>query len=161
MIVVEDGGRYSPQIMALADIYIYSHGNVGFTKNVNRGWSLSTGDFTAIVNNDTYLQEGDIRQLCIPDKVTSPEIISQVIPRLAGNFWVTPKEIKEQRGMLNEAMKNYCSDSEYDERVADIFQKVPEVKIFHAISQTVKPTGIVEKSREDEEIYRKIKEAKK
>jgi hypothetical protein len=158
LIVCEDGGRYSPQVMSLADIYIYRHGNKGFTKTVNDGWRMSDGDFTAIVNNDTYLYEGDLRKLCIPGKVTSPEIMNQTIPRLAGNFWVTPREIKEERGVLMEEMKMYCSDSEYDNRVADIFQKVSEVKIFHAISQTVGTTGQINKSREDEDIYRRLKE---
>jgi hypothetical protein len=160
LIISEDGGRYSPQMMALADIYLYGHGNVGFTANVNRGWNLSHGDFTAIVNSDTYLYEGDLKKLCIPGKITSPEIMNQTIPRLAGNFWVTPKELKEKYGILNEAMKNYCSDSDYDNRVAQDFQKVSEVKIFHAVSQTVRPTGAIEHSRDDEEIYRRLKEAK-
>jgi hypothetical protein len=159
LIVCENGGRFSPQVMALADVYLYSHQNMGFTKNVNRGWKLSTGDYCAIVNNDTYLYEGDLHDLLIPDRVTSPEIMNQSIPFLAGPFWVTPKKIRDERGLLMEEMRNYCSDSEYDNRVRDVFQKIGTVKIFHAISQTVRLSGEIDKSGEDEAIYKALKDA--
>lgn len=158
LIVCEDGGRYSPQMMALADVYIYNHKNEGFSVNVNRGWRYSTGDFTAIVSSDTRLYEGDILNLCIPGKVTSPEIVNQHIDRLAGPFFVVPKEIKEERGMLLEQMRTYCSDSEYDHRVKDIFEKVPQVKIFHHQAKSVTVAGVEggEEQRKDRKIYERL-----
>lgn len=163
IIVSEDGGRFSSQLMALADTYIYNHKNGGFTKNVNRGWRFSDADYTAIVNSDTKLYQGDIRDLCIPGKVTSPEIINQGIDRLAGPFFVVPKTVKEERGLLLEELKTYSSDSEYDNRVKDIFVKVPSVIIFHHQAQTVKVAG-VEGGKEqdrDRKIYEQlIKEGK-
>lgn len=158
IIVSEDGGRFCPQVMALSDIYCYSHHNLSFTKNVNRGWNLSTGDFTAIVNSDTYHLEGDLRKLCIEGKVTSPEIKNQSIPNLAGPFWVVPREIKAQRGILLEEMKTYNSDSEYDNRVRDVFQKVPEVVIWHYMATTVKLAGAEKDATADQETYVRLKQ---
>ncbi len=158
IIICEDGGKYSLQLQGIADSYIYNWNNVGFTKNVNRGWRYSDADFTGIVSSDTYLYEGDISDLCIKGKVTSPEIINQVIPYLAGPFWVCPKEIYQERGGLIETMHTYNSDREYDHRVRDIFQKVPTVCIYHYMAQTVTPAGVntPEQSQKDREEYAKL-----
>ena len=79
LIICEDGGLFSPTLMELADTYIISTDNVGFTKNVNNGWRYSDGDFTAIVSSDTTLMKGDIHDLCVKGKVTSPIIHNQYI----------------------------------------------------------------------------------
>lgn len=163
LIISEDGGIFSEELRDMADVYIYNKENKGFSVNVNRAWKLSTGDYTMIVSSDTHLMSGRLEDLCIPQKVTSPEIVNQSIERLAGPFFVVPKEVQEERGMLLEEMVIYCSDSEMDHRVKDIFQKVPSVKIFHRMAQTVTPAGVEggEQQRKDREIYeRLIKEGK-
>ena len=142
LIVCEDGGHYSPALLAQCDTYIYNWKNAGFTKNVNRGWRFATGDYVAIVSSDTYLVEGNPRHLMVKDKVTSPVVVNQNIPRLAGPFFVTPKEITKKLGYLREEMRTYASDSEYDERTKDIFQKVSDVTIFHHQAQTVRVAGV-------------------
>ena len=160
LIITEDSGFYSPELMKLSDIYIWGKENVGFTANVNRGWKNAHGDYVMIVNSDTMLLQGDLNDLCIPGKVTSPYVGNQRIPFLAGPFWCTPKEVTAQYGYLMEEMKTYSSDSEYDARVRAIFQHVPSVKIYHEQAQTVKAVGI-EGSKEqqrDREIYQKLKE---
>lgn len=159
IIVCEDGGNYSERLRCVTDTYIYNKDNVGFTKNVNRGWRYSDADFTGIVSSDTYLYCGDISNLCIKGMVTSPEIINQSIPYLAGPFWVCPKDIYQKRGGLIETMHTYNSDSEYDYRVRDIFQKVPTVSIYHHMAQTVTIAGVntPEQSEKDKEEYSKLK----
>ena len=137
MIITEDGGMFSPGLCRLADIYIRSKNNLGFTKNVNRGWMNSNGDFTAIVNSDTFLNKGKLYDLCIPGKATSPHVKNMGMDFLCGSFFVVPREIKESRGMLLEELKTYCSDSEYDARVRDVYQKVPSVVIYHHAAKTV------------------------
>lgn len=160
LIVTEDGGRYSSEIMAKVDTYIYNWQNKGFTANVNRGWRQATGDFVAIVSSDTYLFEGNPRDLMIEGKVTSPEIINQNIDLMAGPFFVTPKEVTKERGYLREEMRTYSSDSEYESRIRDIFQLVPEVKIYHHQAQSVKVAGVEggDEMQRDREIYQKLKE---
>jgi len=158
IIICEDGGKFSPKLQTIADTYIYNWDNVGFTKNVNRGWRYSQADFTGIVSSDTYLYDGDPRDLCKLGRVTSPEIINQHIPYLAGPFWVCPKEIYQERGGLIETMHTYNSDSEYDHRVRDIFQKISTVCIYHYMAQTVTPAGVntPEQSQKDREEYAKL-----
>jgi glycosyltransferase involved in cell wall biosynthesis len=160
IIVTEDGGKFSPQLLALADVYCYFHENKGFTVNVNRGWKIAKGDFVAIASSDTYLVEGDLKKLMVEGRVTSPEIVNQFIPALAGPFFVVPKEIAKERGYLMEEMKIYCSDSEYDHRVEDIFQKIPEVKIIHKMAQTVTPAGVEGHTQQeiDRAIYERLKQ---
>ena len=163
LIIIEDSGIESEALKKLADIYIVNDDNLGFTKNVNKGWAMAKGDFVAIASSDTYLISGKLDDLCVPGKVTSPLIVNQGIPRLAGPFWVTPKEVCEERGMLMEEMHTYCSDSEYDHRTKDIFQKVPSVRIHHRMAQTVRPAGIEGGSQQanDRQIYQQlIKEGK-
>jgi glycosyltransferase involved in cell wall biosynthesis len=158
IIVTEDGGMFSNNILQLADSYLFNKNNAGFTRNVNRGWKYASGDFVAIINSDTQLKSGNLRDLCIPGKVTSPEIVNQYIERLAGPFFVVPKEIAKERGYLLEELKTYSSDSEYDHRVKDIFVKVPSVQIYHEQAQTVKVAGVeggVEQER-DRKIYEQL-----
>lgn len=163
LIITEDGGKYSKRLRDIADTYIYNKNNAGFTKNVNRGWKFASGDFVAIVNSDTFLMEGKLSDLCIPGKVTSPLIVNQYIDRLAGPFWVAPKEVTQELGYLLEPMIIYCSDSEYDQRVKNVFEKVDTVKIFHEMAQTVTEAGVeggVQQAK-DRKIYEQlIKEGK-
>ncbi len=163
IIITQDSGMFSTNLLTLADSYIYCKENVGFTKNVNRGWKYASGDYVMIVNSDTQLRKGNLKDLCIPGKVTSPVIVNQYIERLAGPFWVVPKEVAAERGYLLEELKTYSSDSEYDHRVKDIFVKVPSVEIYHEQAQTVKALGIeggAEQER-DRKIYEElIKEGK-
>ena len=160
IVVVQDGGMFSTRLLQLADTYIYCKDNVGFTKNVNRGWKYASGDYVMIVNDDTQLRKGNLNDLCIPGKVTSPIIVNQFIPNLAGPFWVAPKEVTKERGYLMEELVTYSSDSEYEARVMDIFQKVETVEIYHEGAQTVKALGIEggEEQERDRRIYQDLKE---
>lgn len=160
VVISEDGG--GPIYYYLADgrvdIYIYHAKNIGFTGNVNRGWKAATGDFVIIANSDTKLLQGDLKDLCIPGKITSPIIVNQGIEGLAGCFFCVPKEIAKERGMLNETMKTYYSDQDYADRTSDIFQKVPTVQVWHEQMQTVKEAGVEGKMDEDRDIYNKLQQ---
>jgi len=142
LIVIEDGQMFSSKLMEASDIYIYNKNNIGFTANVNRGWRMANGEYVCIVNSDTILREGDLNDLCIPGKITSPLIVNQYIDRLAGPFWCSPREVTKKYGYLMEEMVMYSSDSEYDERVKDIFVRVPSVKIYHEMAQSVTVAGV-------------------
>lgn len=153
LIVVEDAGMFSINLQKLADTYVYHKTNLGFTKNANLGWKITTGNFVAIVNSDTYLVEGNLRDLCIPGKVTSPLYKNQdwggQEGGLSGSFFVVPREIFESRGILNEEMHTWRSDSEYNDRTQDIFERVPTVVVYHEIEATNRAVGrVTEEERE-------------
>lgn len=143
IIVSEDGGAWSSSIRDLVDIYVYGKNNVGFTKNVNRGWRLSQSDFTIIVNSDTYLLDGNIDDLCQEGFVMSPRVDNlSNYPGFVGSYWVTPKEITEKFGMLDERLKTYQSDMDYYERIKPMFKKGESVSIYHTKSQTLLAANI-------------------
>jgi GT2 family glycosyltransferase len=142
IIVSEDGGFYSSEIEKFCNLYIYSHDNVGFTKNANRGWNNATGDFVIIANSDTTLASGSLLDMCIHGQITCPETRGEPVPGLSGHFFCVPREIKEKYGMLNESMKMFCSDAEYESRISSLIMRVPEVKIFHDVNKTIKAAGL-------------------
>lgn len=143
IIICEDGQRQSKWLMDLADVYIYNKDNVGFTKNVNRGWkyALANGaDYVGIVNSDTYWLSGNIQDLCVPDKITSPILENQTFPRpqLRGSFFVVPKTVSDRIGFLDETMKTYFSDQEYADKTMDIFQEIDTVRVYHLCAESMK-----------------------
>ncbi len=76
---------------------------------------------------------------------------------------MVPKEIREERGMLMEEMRTYCSDSEYDERVKDIFEKVDSVSIFHEMAQTVTAAGVeggIEQEKDRQQYSKLVRDGK-
>ena len=154
LIICEDGGRYDEVFKQVADSYIYNARNVGFTGNVNRGWRYAIGDYVAIVSSDTFLVSGDFRDLCVEDKVTSPDIDNQRIDGLAGCCFVAHKDCPKY---LIETMKTYYSDEEYKDRTKDCFVKVNNVVIHHHGAQTVKEAGVEGNMDDDRRAYDLLK----
>ena len=159
IIITEDGGRFSRKLRDIADIYIYSPHNVGFTKNANRGWALSTSDFTIIANSDTELVKGNIRDICVEGRVVCPEIINLDYPGFTGSYFVVPKEIWRERGMLNEEFRNFASDDDYYYRIKDIFFKEGRVGISHQKAATLRRVGfsVEEENKRDQREYDKLR----
>jgi len=159
IIISEDGGHYSHKLKNIADVYVYSHQNIGFTKNVNRGWGLSESDFTIIANSDTFLVSGNLCDLTESENVVCPEIINPDFKTLfSGSYFVVPKTIREKYGMLDERLKNYCSDDDYCARIKKLFRHEPRVVIFHHKGTTVKDAkwNVPVEYRRDSEIYKQI-----
>ena len=127
IIITEDGGLPSARLLSIADRYIFNRIRRGFTTNVNVGWTLANGDYVGIVNSDISFVNGDLGLLCVPGRVTAPGDF----PVVPGHFFVVPKEIKEQYGMLDESMAMWWSDADYGRRVWYIYDPVPEVEILH------------------------------
>lgn len=155
IIVSEDCGRYSSSLMGLADKYIYNTENGGFSKNVNTCWRLAQGEYVAIINSDTYYVSGNISDMCIPGKVTSPGIINQDIDGFAGCFWVAHKDIPKEFGYLDEDMRIYYSDEVYKKKTQDVFEKIPSFRIYHGQAKTVTLAGVntPEQYKIDKEVY--------
>ncbi len=63
----------------------------GFAMNVNIGLTLASGDYVAVVTNDTRVEQGDVYDLCVPGTVTSPLVLEKpgIDPGgFHGAFWV-------------------------------------------------------------------------
>lgn len=153
IIITEDGGMFSNQLKDIADIYLYSKKNVGFTKNVNRGWKLSDGDMTIIANSDTELIEGNLRDLDI-QSVCVPEIVNTPNTGFTGSYFSVPRDIQEKYGYLDERLENFYSDVDYGERVKPFLKLEKRIVIKHQKSQTLKIANV--ESRRDNDEYRKI-----
>lgn len=143
IIICEDGQKKSKWLMDLSYVYIYNSDNVGFTKNVNRGWkyAIANGaDYVGIVNSDTYWISGNLNDLCIPDTVTSPILENQAFGeyQLRGSFFVVPKTVSDRVGYLDESMKTYCSDQDYADRTKGMFKEVDSVRVYHLCSESMK-----------------------
>lgn len=133
-IVSEDGGIFSNKIRDAVDVYLYNKKNLGFTGNVNILLQCSNAEYNMVVNSDTYLIKGSLNDLCISGKVTSPFAYNEPHDNhtgMLGYFFVVPREVRNSRGLLLEDLKMYGSDSEFEERVADIYKHVPTVEIMH------------------------------
>ena len=66
----------------------------GYARNVNLGLRLAQGDYVAAVGNDTRVLSGNVYDLCVPDIVTSPEVVGKpgVEPgAFHGTFWVASR----------------------------------------------------------------------
>lgn len=146
LIIVEDGGLKSNALLDVADTYCYHSQNYGFTINVNLGWGLALGDYVFIVNSDTYIEDGDPRDLCVPGKITSPLMVGHDGERrpeeyLNGAFFVAPKAVTQRVGMLDQSLKTYFSDDDYHQRVKNIFQEIKSVKFRHSFGGTTTTLG--------------------
>jgi len=163
IIVSEDGGRYSDKIRERADVYLYKHYNVGFTKNVNQAWNLSDADFTIIANSDTFLVSGNLEDLCRinPAKVCSPKIENLPVQNngFNGSYFVVPKKIKDKYGVLDERFKNFQSDIEYYYRIKHLFQRDTRVVIHHNKSRTLRASNLDLKAELDRDalVYNQVK----
>lgn len=134
LVVTEDAGLYWPHLQTIADIYLM-HPNLGFTNNVNLGLRVATGDFMAVINSDVGDIAGDLRDLCIPGRVTSPCCsIMSYYKALHGAFFVIPRPVLEnpKYGYLNSKMRDAGSDYEYKARTEDIFTWVDSVVFDHS-----------------------------
>jgi len=93
----------------------------GFARNVNLGLRLASGDFLAVVGNDTEVIAGDVRDLCLPGIVASPLVERKpgIEPGgFHGAFWVAPRDVIERVGPLDERFEGaFFEDDDYLERL--------------------------------------------
>ena len=156
IIVAEDGGFFSPILLNKATHYLYKQENRGFVKNVNDAWRLARGEYVAIVNSDTMLRKGNLDDLCIPGKITSPVTVNQNVEFMAGHFFVVPRKVGV--AFLDERLINHCSDAHMEKVYKDIIMQVPSVEIYHEINATLRVAGVLngDPLEEDRKTYESI-----
>lgn len=95
----------------------------GFGVNVNIGLRIATGDYLAVVTNDSEVLEGNVYDLCVPGTVTSPLVLEKpgVEPGgFHGAFWVIPRDVLERVGPLDERFEGaFYEDDDYLQRLRE------------------------------------------
>lgn len=83
------------------EILVVVNDGIGFGPAVNKGLRLAHGDYLFVVNNDTVVLAGDLKDMCVPDTVTVPKIHGQVddMPRA---FYCMPRSVYELVGGYDE-----------------------------------------------------------
>jgi GT2 family glycosyltransferase len=93
----------------------------GFARNVNVGLRLASGEYVAVVGNDSRVVAGDVYDLCVRGMVTSPEIIGKPgieADGFHGAFWVAPRDVIDRVGPLDESFEGaFFEDDDYLERL--------------------------------------------
>lgn len=93
----------------------------GFARNVNIGLGLATGEYVAVVTNDSRVVEGDVYDLCVPGTVTSPLVLEKpgIEPDgFHGAFWAVPRQVLDDVGLLDERFEGaFYEDDDYLERL--------------------------------------------
>ena len=89
----------------------------GFARNVNTGLRLASGDFVAVVGNDSRVVEGDVHDLFMPVVVASPVVDGKPgieADGFHGAFWVAPRDVIARIGPLDERFEGaFFEDDDY------------------------------------------------
>lgn len=119
----------------------------GFAKSVNRGLKLAHGDHLLVLNNDTVLRKGKLKNLC-KDYVTSPRINGKK-QNFNGACFCLPRDVYEIIGDLDERFEiGFYEDDDYLKRLeaSDIeVGCISEVDLDHEGGATIKPFESISK----------------
>jgi hypothetical protein len=106
----------------------------GFARNVNLGLRIASGEFMAVVGNDTYVTDGDVFDLCVAGTVTSPVVEEKesIDPNgFHGAFFVLPRSVIDEVGFLDEQFEGgFYEDDDYLHRLR--IAGVPTLRIESA-----------------------------
>jgi GT2 family glycosyltransferase len=95
----------------------------GFARNVNLGLTLATGEYVAVIGNDSVVRSGDLHELCVPETVASPVVVGKpgVEPNgFHGACWVAPREVLERVGLLDERFEGaFFEDDDFLARLRE------------------------------------------
>ena len=106
-------------------------GRALFSKWVNLGLRLASGDYTLVLNSDTLLDPAsNLRDLCVPDTITCPIVNGDDYPFWGCAFCI-PRTVYAAHGGLDEAFKGYFEDLDYCVRMYQAGVPIRSVKNVH------------------------------
>jgi len=88
-------------------ILVWNDG-MGMTRALNKGCELARGEFIVIACDDIELVQGNLKDLCDPDAVTSP-MTNGKKQDFWGTMWCMPRKVYEELG--------FCFDPRYADGV--------------------------------------------
>lgn len=126
----------------------------GFSKTVNKGVARSSGNYIAIINNDTRMLEGSLRDYCKPNFICRPTL--EGAPGKFA-FVVMPRSVWDLVGGLDEDFKiGFYEDKLFLVRARDEFG-IPSVilplRVWHKGSATISKMNPEELKRINRKIY--------
>lgn len=107
--------RCTQSLVGHDEIIVVSNWKEGYAVPINKGLKIANGEFLLVMNDDIYLETGNLKDLCDPNAVTSPLINGQ-----RQNFWgccfCIPRWVFEQTGGLYEGYRiSYFDDNDFIE----------------------------------------------
>lgn len=69
------------------ELIIIDDVNVNLAYKINKGLKKAKGDYLVVSNDDVLLVKGSLHDLCIPDTVTSPHLITGMHKRFHAHMW--------------------------------------------------------------------------
>ena len=140
LVYVDNGSTYTYFIPTGIDKYVHLNENQGYIGGVNAGIKACKGDYIALVTNDTKLVDGDLHDLCIPDSIVFPKMITPEEYKhqfYHGCFYVTP----------NQPWIKHSTDYDFFFSDTEVFMRgmalgkamvyKPSVNIYHHVWQTM------------------------
>jgi hypothetical protein len=100
---------------------------------VNQGLRLAHGDYLVVIMSSVVLQSGSIRDLCVPDTITSPDV-NGLGQAFHGCCCCIPRSIYEERGGWDPTFTAFFVDDDYLCRMHHggvAIKCIREVKVRH------------------------------
>lgn len=140
LVYVDNGSTMEYLMPPGADKYVTINTNIGYIGGVNKGISECSGDYITLVTNDTKVIDGDLHDLCIPDAIVFPKMVTPENykhPFYHGCFYVMP----------NQPWIKHSNDYEFFFSDTEVFMRgmergkamvyKPSVTILHHVWQTL------------------------
>ena len=87
----------------------------GFAKTSNKGILRASGDYIALVNDDTKMLNGNLKEMCFKDKIVRPKLIGGDLAKFS--FVVMSKEIWKDVGLFDENFEvGFYEDDDWIDR---------------------------------------------
>lgn len=95
------------------EVIVVWNDGMGYAPAINRGCMVANGDYLLVMNDDVYLKSGDLKDLCVPDKVVSPSYDGRTYEFIWGSCFCVPKKIWTDIGGMDERYtKSYFDDDD-------------------------------------------------
>jgi len=94
------------------EIIIVWNDRMGFAPSINRGLANAQGDYLIVMNDDVELESGNLKELCVPDTVTSPLNGGRAYPHIWGSCFCIPRRIYNRIGGLDERYETSYFDDD-------------------------------------------------
>jgi len=126
----------------------------GFAKTVNKGVARAKGEWIAIVNNDTKMLNGSIKDMCKFQSVVRPKLVGGELAKFA--FVVMPHKIWEAIGGLSEDYElGFYEDDEFLRKVQDknFYMIESPLTVWHYGGATIQHFSTPEQVAHNKSVY--------